>query len=187
MVPDSTKMIESAWLGTTDPMRRELKPGRADELATEISAKANRAGLWTDPIRWHLGYCAGSSVKANIRAAPKRDLISWTFVTPKARLPHPNLNLVVIEFSREDVEAGYVDTALARARYWSMMGAFVLRWRCGPSSSPWDDDIRETAQIPEIRDWFAKLSSAFPTGSMSAEGKVMKNAHVSSGCFVPTR
>ena len=26
----------------------------------------------------------------------------------------------------------------------------------------WDDDIRETAQIPEIRDWFAKLSSAFP-------------------------
>ena len=33
---------------------------------------------------------------------------------PKARLSPSKPELVVIEFSREDVEAGYIDTALAR-------------------------------------------------------------------------
>ena len=83
---------------------------------------------------------------------------------PKARLSPSKPELVVIEFSREDVEAGYIDTALARlqilvddkvsAEQWEGCVTFFF--------SGWDDDNRETAQIPEIRDWFAKLSSAFP-------------------------
>ena len=83
---------------------------------------------------------------------------------PKARLSPSKPELVVIEFSRGDVEAGYIDTALARlqilvddkvsAEQWEGCVTFFF--------SGWDDDIRETAQIPEIRDWFAKLSSAFP-------------------------
>ncbi|KAF0101162.1 MAG: micrococcal nuclease-like nuclease [bacterium] len=44
------KMIESGMAWHNRPYERELKPGRADELAAaEISAKANRAGLWADP------------------------------------------------------------------------------------------------------------------------------------------
>lgn len=83
---------------------------------------------------------------------------------PKARLSPAKQELVVIEFSRTDIEANYLDTALARlqvlvddkeaAEKWEGCATFFF--------SGWDDDPRETAEIPELRQWFGRLSRAFP-------------------------
>lgn len=83
---------------------------------------------------------------------------------PKARLSPTKQELVVIEFSRTDIEANYLDTALARlqvlvddkeaAEKWEGCATFFF--------SGWDDDPRETAEIPELRQWFGRLSRAFP-------------------------
>lgn len=83
---------------------------------------------------------------------------------PKARLSPSKPNRVIVEFSRKDVESGYIDTALARLQILVEDKASAEQWEgCATFFfSGWDNDPRETAQIPEIRHWFAKLSVAFP-------------------------
>ena len=83
---------------------------------------------------------------------------------PKARLSPSKPDRVIVEFSRKDVEAGYIDTALARLQILVEDKASAEQWEGCVTFffSGWDNDPRETAQIPEIRHWFAKLSKAFP-------------------------
>lgn len=83
---------------------------------------------------------------------------------PKARLSPAKQELVVIEFSRTDVEANYLDTALARLQVLVDDKEAADKWEgCATFFfSGWDDDPRETAEIPELRQWFGRLSRAFP-------------------------
>jgi hypothetical protein len=83
---------------------------------------------------------------------------------PRARLSPAKQELLVIEFPRERIEAD--DTAQAL----EVLSAFTesretAEWFEGRLTfffSGWDDDPRETAEIPEIRAWFADLTGAFP-------------------------
>lgn len=83
---------------------------------------------------------------------------------PKARLSPAKQELVVIEFSRTDIEANYLDTALARLQVLVDDNEAADKWEgCATFFfSGWDDDPRETAEIPELRQWFGRLSRAFP-------------------------
>jgi hypothetical protein len=83
---------------------------------------------------------------------------------PKARLSPAKQELVVIEFSRTDIEANYLDTALARLQVLVDDKEAADKWEgCATFFfSGWDDDPRETAEIPELRQWFGRLSRAFP-------------------------
>lgn len=83
---------------------------------------------------------------------------------PKARLSPAKQELVVIEFSRTDIEANYLDTALARLQVLVDNKEAAEKWEgCATFFfSGWDDDPRETAEIPELRQWFGRLSRAFP-------------------------
>jgi hypothetical protein len=83
---------------------------------------------------------------------------------PKARLSPSKPELLVIEFSRAQVEAGSIDSALARLQILIEDQEAAEKWegRVTFYFSGWDEDPRETAQIAEIRTWFAELSAAFP-------------------------
>lgn len=83
---------------------------------------------------------------------------------PMARLSPAKTELVVMEFSRADIEANYLDTALARLQVLVDDKEAAEKWEGSATFffSGWDDDPRETGEIPELRQWFARLSRAFP-------------------------
>lgn len=83
---------------------------------------------------------------------------------PRARLSPAKQELVMIEFSRADIEAHYLDKALARLQVLVEDKESAEKWEGSVTFffSGWDDDPRETSEIPELRQWFARLSRAFP-------------------------
>ena len=66
---------------------------------------------------------------------------------PKARLSPSKPDRVIVEFSRKDVESGYIDTALARLQILVEDKASAEQWEgCATFFfSGWDNDPRETA------------------------------------------
>ena len=84
---------------------------------------------------------------------------------PKARLSPAKDGLVAVEFARRHIESGDIAEILnklspmcaTRDKAQSFEGRMTFYF------SGWDDDPRETAAIPEIRAWFAKLTTGgFP-------------------------
>ncbi len=68
---------------------------------------------------------------------------------PMARLSPAKTELVVIEFSRADIEANYLDTALARLQVLVDDNEAAEKWEGSATFffSGWDDDPRETGEI----------------------------------------
>ncbi len=90
--------------------------------------------------------------------------MSYRIEYPKSRLSPAKDGLVVFEFARRHIENG--DTTEIRKAL-SLMAATrenaqLYEGRVTFYFSGWDDDPRETAAIPEIRAWFAKLTGEFP-------------------------
>lgn len=83
---------------------------------------------------------------------------------PLARLSPAKNELAVIEFKRGDIEAGNIAQALGilAAMAESRENAETFEGRTTFFFSGWDDDPRETAEIPEIRRWFGDLTAEFP-------------------------
>jgi hypothetical protein len=83
---------------------------------------------------------------------------------PMARLSPAKRELVVLEFSRSDIEANHLDRALSWLQLLVDDKAAAESWegRVTFFFSGWDDDPRETAEIPALREWFGRLSHAFP-------------------------
>ncbi|MGX2041891.1 chlororespiratory reduction 6 domain-containing protein [Methylocaldum sp. MU1018] len=83
---------------------------------------------------------------------------------PLARLFPAKQELLVIDFPHEQVASGNIApmlevlSPLAESRE----NAERFEGRLAFYFSGWDDDPRETAEIPEIRQWFADLTADFP-------------------------
>lgn len=83
---------------------------------------------------------------------------------PLARLSPANQELLAIDFPREQVVTGNIApmlevlSPLAESRE----NAERFEGRVTFFFSGWDEDPRETAEIPEIRQWFADLTADFP-------------------------
>lgn len=83
---------------------------------------------------------------------------------PLARLSPAKRELTVLQFSREYVDAGDIEKALAMLRplVESRESAERFEGRVTFFFAGWDEDPRETAAIAEIRRWFQKLTGEFP-------------------------
>ena len=84
---------------------------------------------------------------------------------PRARLSPAKEELVVVEFARRHIESGDIKEILkdvlspmAKTRE----NAELFEGRVTFFFSGWDDDPRETAEIPELRAWFGLLTGEFP-------------------------
>lgn len=83
---------------------------------------------------------------------------------PLARLSPAKHELLVIDFPREQVVASNIApmlemlAPLAKSRE----NADQFEGRLTFYFSGWEEDPRETAEIPEIRSWFSDLSADFP-------------------------
>jgi hypothetical protein len=83
---------------------------------------------------------------------------------PRARLSPAKDDRVVLLIDRENVETNHVTPLLEQLRALSSTREAALQWEGTLTFAfdGWDDDPRETAQIPEIRAYFAKLTEAWP-------------------------
>jgi hypothetical protein len=83
---------------------------------------------------------------------------------PLARLSPAKQELLVIEFARRHLDIGNTREmleALAPLAE-SRENAERFEGRVTFFFSGWDEDSRETAEIPEIRSWFSDLTADFP-------------------------
>jgi hypothetical protein len=83
---------------------------------------------------------------------------------PKARLSPAKDELFVVEFARRHIESGDIGEILKALKPMAATRENVqlLEGRVTFYFSGWDEDPRETAEIPEIRAWFSKLTAEFP-------------------------
>ena len=74
---------------------------------------------------------------------------------PRARLSPAKDELVVVEFARLHIEGGDIKEMLKALlpMAGSRENATLLEGRVSFFFSGWDDDPRETAEIPELRAW----------------------------------
>jgi hypothetical protein len=71
---------------------------------------------------------------------------------------------MVVTIPRAQVEALEVAPALQQLAFMTEAKEFAERWegRLTIAFADWDDDPRETAEIPAIRDYFALLNATWP-------------------------
>ena len=83
---------------------------------------------------------------------------------PRARLSPAKDELMLLAIPREEVEAGDIEPVIEQLVFLSETPEMAERWegRIGFVFEGWDDDPRETAEIPAIRDYFAELTLAWP-------------------------
>lgn len=83
---------------------------------------------------------------------------------PLARLSPAKQELLVIDFPHEQVVAGTIDPMLEMLSPLAGSKEHAARFegRLTFYFSGWDDDPRETVEIPEIRSWFSDLTADFP-------------------------
>jgi len=83
---------------------------------------------------------------------------------PKARLSPAKDETMVVTIPRAQVEAGDIAPAAQQLGFLSETPEMARRWegRLSFAFAGWDDDPRETAEIPAIRAYFAKLTQAWP-------------------------
>ena len=83
---------------------------------------------------------------------------------PLARLSPAKQELIVVEFARRHVEAGNIQPMLEILSDMVNTKEMAERFegRLTFFFSGWDEDPRETAEIPEIRTWFGNLNEEFP-------------------------
>ncbi|MBK1695407.1 hypothetical protein CKO09_11760 [Chromatium weissei] len=83
---------------------------------------------------------------------------------PLARLSPAKDTLLVITISHESIVTGNLQPILAQLLSLSASTESALQWEgcLTVVFEGWDDDPRETAQIPEIRTYFRNLTEAWP-------------------------
>ena len=83
---------------------------------------------------------------------------------PLARLSPAKQELLIVAFPYADVIAGDISSAaeVLSPLVGSKETAEQFEGRLTFYFPGWDEDPRETAEIPEIRDWFTELTEAFP-------------------------
>lgn len=83
---------------------------------------------------------------------------------PKARLSPAKDELMLLAIPRDEVEAGDIAPVAEQLGFLSETPEMAQRWegRIGFYFEGWDDDPRETAEIPAVRDYFVALTKAWP-------------------------
>ena len=83
---------------------------------------------------------------------------------PRARLSPAKDELMILAIPRDEVEAGDIAPIAEKLGFLSETPEMATRWegRIGFVFEGWDDDPRETAEIPAIRVYFAELTLAWP-------------------------
>jgi len=83
---------------------------------------------------------------------------------PRARLSPAKGELMLLAIPRDEVEAGEIAPVAQQLGFLSETPEMAQRWegRLGFVFEGWDDDPRETAEIPAIREYFAALTRAWP-------------------------
>ena len=83
---------------------------------------------------------------------------------PLARLSPAKQELLAIEITRESVDRGDIQPMLGKLELLSETPEMALHWegKVAFCFAGWDRDPRETAEIPEIRAYFAALTEAWP-------------------------
>lgn len=83
---------------------------------------------------------------------------------PRARLSPAKDELMILAIPRDEVEAGDIAPVAQQLGFLSETPEMAIRWegRLGFVFEGWDDDPRETAEIPVIRDYFSELTLAWP-------------------------
>lgn len=83
---------------------------------------------------------------------------------PRARLSPVKDDLLIVEITREAVEHRDIQPILETLSPLSVNQENAIRWEgCVTFCfAGWDGDARETAEIPEIREYFGKLADAWP-------------------------
>lgn len=71
---------------------------------------------------------------------------------------------MLLAIPRDEVEAGDIDPVLQQLNFLCETRELAERWegRISFFFDGWDDDPRETAEIPAIRSYFAALTAAWP-------------------------
>jgi hypothetical protein len=83
---------------------------------------------------------------------------------PLARLSPAKADILVIAITRESVMTADIAPMLEKLTTLSSTREAALKWEGTLTFvfEGWDDDPRETAEIPEIRSYFAALAEAWP-------------------------
>lgn len=83
---------------------------------------------------------------------------------PKARLSPAKDELMFLSIPRDEVEVGDIAPVAEQLGFLSETREMAERWegRIGFVFEGWDDDPRETAEIPLIRNYFGTLALAWP-------------------------
>jgi hypothetical protein len=83
---------------------------------------------------------------------------------PLARLSPAKGDILVIAITSESVMTGDIEPMLEKLTTLSSTHEAALKWEGTLTFvfEGWDDDPRETAEIPEIRTYFAALAEAWP-------------------------
>jgi hypothetical protein len=83
---------------------------------------------------------------------------------PLARLSPAKDELLAIEITRESVDQCDIQPMLEKLEFLSETAEGALLWegKLAAYFAGWDRDPRETAQIPEIRAYFAALTDSWP-------------------------
>jgi hypothetical protein len=83
---------------------------------------------------------------------------------PLARLSPAKDDILVIAITRESVMTGDIQPMLEKLNALSSTREAALKWEGTLTFifEGWNDDPRETAEIPEIRAYFAALTEAWP-------------------------
>jgi hypothetical protein len=83
---------------------------------------------------------------------------------PLARLSPAKDDILIIAITRESVMTGDIAPMLEKLNPLSSTREAALKWEGTLTFvfEGWDDDPRETAEIPEIRTYFAALTEAWP-------------------------
>ena len=83
---------------------------------------------------------------------------------PRARLSPAKDELMILAIPRDEVEAGDIAPIAEQLGFLSETPEMATRWegRIGFVFEGWDDDPRESAEIPAIRGYFAELTQIWP-------------------------
>jgi len=83
---------------------------------------------------------------------------------PRARLSPAKSELMLLAIPRDEVEAGEIAPVAQQLGFLSETPEMAQRWegRLGFVFEGWDDEPRETAEIPTIRDYFVALTEVWP-------------------------
>ncbi|MBK1707343.1 LexA family protein [Halochromatium glycolicum] len=83
---------------------------------------------------------------------------------PRARLSPAKDELMILTIPRAEVEAGDIAPVAQQLGFLSESAEMAERWegRIGFVFDGWEDDARETAEIPAIRAYFGDLAAVWP-------------------------